>query len=80
MKRPQNRMEIPEDRMARATLDPPKEETEEKLSPTKDPVGIACKFCKAVANHPVRRTYPNKMRLRYCLSCRREFQTWEATV
>ena len=66
--------------MQRATLDPPKEETEEKPAPTMAPVGITCKYCKTVANHPVKRTYPNKMRLRFCLACRREFQTWEATV
>jgi hypothetical protein len=73
-------MEKPENRMARATLELPVDKIEDKPEPKKIPVGIACKYCKAVANHPVKRTYPNKMRLRFCLSCRREFQTWEATV
>lgn len=76
MKPPQNRMEIPENRMSKATLDPPI--IEEK--PPETPTGIACKFCRTVANHPVKRTYPNKMRVRFCLACRREFQTWESTV
>jgi hypothetical protein len=43
-------------------------------------VGIACKWCHKVGNHPVKRTYRNKMRVRQCLFCAREFQTWEATV
>lgn len=77
MKHPNNRMETPENRMPRVVMDQPKEEIEEKPRPKRYIMGIACKYCGAVANHPVRRTYPNKMRVRFCLSCRRDFQTRE---
>lgn len=66
--------------MPSATAEPTKEQVQEKPAPKRAPVGIACKYCRTVANHPVKRCYPNKMRLRFCLSCRREFQTWEAIV
>jgi len=66
-------MEFPENR---GHFDTPEEvETAEP-----EPEGITCKWCKAIGNHPVQRTYPNKMRIRKCLQCRREFQTWESTV
>ena len=73
MKRPSNRMEVPQNR---DDSEPP----EELDTAVEEPIGIPCKWCKHVANHPVQRTYPNKMRIRRCLDCRREFQTWEKSV
>lgn len=45
-------------------------------------IGVPCRWCKHVANHPVIRTYPNKMRVRKCVNpqCLRPFQTWEKVI
>lgn len=80
MKKPDNRMLAPEDRMPQVSTEPTKDPIKHKADNDDVPTGIACKYCKTVANHPVRRTYPNKMRLRFCRCCRREFQTWESIV
>lgn len=68
-------MEFPENRGD--SLPPEEVETAEPVEP--EPLGLPCKYCKVIGNHPVQRTYPNRMRIRKCLSCRREFQTWETT-
>lgn len=73
MKRPPNRMENVENREPEEHEQPPRER--EKL--TAGPRGIACPWCKRVAPHRVRVTYPGGRRKRFCEKCRREFLTRE---
>lgn len=39
-------------------------------------LGIKCRYCKST-NTRVRNSYPNGIRMRYCLSCKRPFRTLE---
>jgi hypothetical protein len=85
MKKPQNRMEHPsnreEDDEVKATIEELDIVAEEETTP-KTERGYQCKWCKVIGNNEVRRTYKyvpgsGLQRLRFCRSCRREFQTFE---
>jgi hypothetical protein len=65
------------------TLLEKKEELEEKPpEPVRPPRGFQCKWCKQIGPNPVRRTcnYVENVgmrRIRFCLKCRREYDSWE---
>lgn len=49
------------------------------IETAREAIGVPCKWCRSTRTKVIR-TYPERIRIRFCIACSRKFQTREASI